>query len=145
MEPKFWCGIEALRTSDPSIPCSFAVERTRTVATVVSVKPAIVSEDIAPARQARNLAAGQSVGPFLRSMKNAQDTNCCFGNDLCSDIWRSVDHQFACPSNSSNATACWKIDQTARGGQDPFADHDSGRRIVCLDRRRDPTVRTQTM
>jgi hypothetical protein len=71
--------------------------------------------------------------PFLRAVEYANNSNCRLGNSVDSDVWRSIDDEFACPANSTHAPAGRKIEQAAGGGYDPFINQDGCCGIICLD------------
>ncbi|KEQ02928.1 hypothetical protein GV67_16640 [Pseudorhizobium pelagicum] len=55
-------------------------------------------------------------------MKDAKNTDRCFGHCIGRDVRRAVNDQFAGPGNSANTTARGEIYQPANRSNDPLVD-----------------------
>ena len=70
-------------------------------------------------------------------MEYAKNSNFRLGNSVGGDVRRTIDNEFACAGNSTNAPTSRKIEQATGGRYYPFIDENSGYRIICLNVRED--------
>lgn len=70
-------------------------------------------------------------------MEYAKTSNCRLGNGVGCNVRRTIDNEFACTGNSTNAPTGRKIEQATGGRCYPFIDENSGYRIICLNVRED--------
>ncbi len=70
-------------------------------------------------------------------MEYAKNSNCRLGSGVGGDVRCTIDDEFACTGDSTQAPTGRKVEQATGGGYYPLIDENSGRRIICLNIRED--------
>lgn len=86
-----------------------------------------------PGRATSRLSCRHIFRPFLCAVKHTKNSNCRLSNGISRDIRRTIDNEFACPSNSAHAPTRRKSEQTTGGRDYPLIYQNGRRRIICLD------------
>jgi hypothetical protein len=67
------------------------------------------------------------VRPYLSAVQDAQDSNPVGGHDIGGDEGRTRNDKLARPSDSTGASALWKVEKPPHGGDNLIVDIDQPR------------------